>query len=83
MNENPIGMNYIGCKECGKSFEYDEELPRRGAICFGCHLKSIRLGFSHGKEDFHGPTIRERQREQEAQAAQAGIKAEPVGNRWV
>jgi hypothetical protein len=23
------------------------------------------LGFTHGKEDFHGPTVRERQREME------------------
>jgi hypothetical protein len=58
-------------------------IPRRGKICFGCHIKGIRLGFSHGKEDFHGPTIKERQQHQEKQAADAGIKAEPVGQRWV
>jgi len=75
-------MGSIACTECSKTFQFDV-LPRRGAVCFACHLKGIRLGFSHGKEDFHGPTIRERQRQQEAQAAEAGIKAEPIGNRWV
>jgi hypothetical protein len=43
----------------------------------------VRLGFSQGKEEFHGPTIAERQRLQEKQAADAGIKAERVGERWV
>lgn len=75
-------MGTIACVECFKVFQFDV-LPRRGAVCFACHLKGIRLGFSHGKEDFHGPTIRERQRQQEAQAEAAGIKAEPVGNRWI
>jgi len=75
-------MGSIACTECAKVFQFDV-LPRRGAVCFACHLKGIRLGFTHGKQDFHGPTIRERQREQEAQASAAGIKAEPVGNRWV
>lgn len=75
-------MGSINCIECDDIFTFDV-LPRRGAVCFKCHVGSIRLSFSHGKEDFHGPTIRERQREQERQAAEAGIKAEPVGNRWV
>ena len=76
-------MKQIACAQCGKSFEYDEELPRRGAICFGCHLKTIRIGFTHGKEDFHGPTIKERQDAQVAQANANGIDAQPVGSRWV
>lgn len=76
-------MGNIACQTCGKSFEFDEELPRRGAVCFGCHLKTIRLGFTHGKEDFHGPTIKERQDLQVSQAAAAGVEARPVGNRWV
>lgn len=75
-------MGSINCKECGNLFTFDV-LPRRGAVCFKCHVGTIRLGFAHGKEDFHGPTIAERQREQERQAAQAGIKAERVGERWV
>jgi hypothetical protein len=75
-------MGSINCHECGSLFTFDV-MPRRGAICFKCHVSSVRLGFSHGKEDFHGPTIRERQLRQESQAAAAGIKAEPVGTRWV
>jgi hypothetical protein len=75
-------MSLIVCEECGTEFAVDI-IPRRGKICFKCHLGGIRLGFTHGKDDFHGPTIRERQRLQEQQAADAGIKAEPVGNRWV
>lgn len=75
-------MGSLNCLDCGSLFEVDE-MPRRGAVCFKCHLGSIRLGFSHGKEDFHGPTIKERQDEQVRQAAANGVKAEPVGTRWV
>jgi len=75
-------MGATNCLECGNIFSFDV-MPRRGAICFKCHLQGIRLGFTHGKEDFHGPTLTERQRQQEKQAADAGIKAERVGNRWV
>lgn len=75
-------MTLYSCSSCSRDFEADEPL-RRGAICFGCHIKTVRLGFTHGKEDFHGPTIRERANEQVRVAAEAGIKAEPVGNRWV
>jgi len=75
-------MGAINCTECGNVFSFDV-LPRRGAVCFKCHIQGVRLGFTHGKEDFHGPTIVERQRQQEQQAADAGIKAERVGNRWV
>jgi len=49
------------CEQCMRSF-YDEDLPRRGEICFGCHVKSVNLGFTYGKENFHGDTIGERQR---------------------
>lgn len=75
-------MGTFNCVECGKTESVDF-IPRRGKVCFGCHIKSIRLGFSNGKEDFHGPTIKERQDLQMAQATQAGINAEPVGSRWV
>lgn len=70
------------CSECHGEFSYDNT-PRRGIVCFRCHLRGIRLGFTYGKQDFHGPTIRERQREQEHVAAAAGIDAAPVGRRWV
>lgn len=75
-------MGSINCVECGNLFTFDV-LPRRGAVCFKCHVGSVRLGFTHGKDDFHGPTIKERQETQVAQAKAAGINAEPVGNRWV
>lgn len=75
-------MGTYNCERCGK-LETVDVVPRRGKICFGCHVKTVNVGFAHGKEDFHGPTIRERQRHQEAQAKSAGINAEPVGTRWV
>lgn len=70
------------CNECSKPFQVDE-LPRRGAVCFGCHVRTIRLGFTYGQEDFHGPTIRERQEKTVADAKINGYNAEPVGTRWV
>jgi len=75
-------MQHFYCELCKKQFEA-EELPRRGEVCFGCHVKSIRLGFTYGKEDFHGPTIRERQQKTVDDAKMNGYNAEPVGSRWV
>lgn len=75
-------MDSFSCEICAKEV-VTESIPRRGKICFGCHLRTINLGFTHGKEDFHGPTIKERQEAQVAQAKAAGINAEPVGSRWV
>lgn len=69
------------CKNCGK--HKDEEVQHRGLICFACHIRTVRLGFTHGKEDFHGPTIAERQRKTVEDAKINGYNAEPVGNRWV
>jgi hypothetical protein len=46
-------------------------------------VKNIRIGFTHGKDDFHGPTVRERQQQQVKEATAAGINAEPVGTRWI
>ena len=77
-----INMGMFLCEDCGKSVVLDM-IPRRGKICFGCHLKGIRLGFSHGKEDFHGPTIKERQDKTVSDAKINGYNAEPVGQRWV
>lgn len=76
-------MNFTTCTECLTTFEYKDKLPRRGAICFRCHVRGVRLGFTHGKEDFHGPTIKQRQEEQIRQATANGLKPEPVGSRWV
>lgn len=75
-------MGSTNCTECGDVFTFDV-LPRRGAVCFRCHLKGIRMGFTHGKEDFHGPTVRERQREMVESNAAKGNSIEPVGKRWV
>jgi cytochrome c5 len=69
------------CVTCGK--HKDEQVQRRGEICFACHIKGVRLGFTYGKEDFHGPTIAERQRKTVEDAKINGYNAEPVGNRWV
>lgn len=74
-------MKSYRCLTCLAEFDSDE-LPRRGSICFKCHVKTIRLGFTHGQEDFHGPTIGERQRKTVADAAANGINAEPVTN-WM
>lgn len=57
--------------------------PARGSICFKCHLKSINIGFTHGKSDFSGPTIGERQRQTVAEAAAQGRTIEPATSRWV
>jgi hypothetical protein len=45
---------------CGKELKTENDLTR--GFCFGCHVKTVRLGFVNGQEEFHGPTIRERQR---------------------
>lgn len=37
--------------------------------------------FTWGREDFHGPTVRERQERQIAEAKSMGIEAVPVGYR--
>lgn len=74
-------MRTYRCLNCLTEFDADE-LPKRGSICFKCHVKTIRLGFTHGKEDFHGPTIAERQRQTVADAKANGITAEPVTN-WM
>jgi hypothetical protein len=46
--------------ECGKQLKSEMDISR--GYCFACHVKTVRLGFVEGKDKFHGPTIRERQR---------------------
>lgn len=75
-------MGTYQCEECSKMVVADM-IPRRGKICFGCHIKTIYVGFSAGKEDFHGPTIKERQDKTVSDAKINGYNAEPVGQRWV
>jgi hypothetical protein len=75
-------MGTFMCDNCGDSFQA-EQLNRRGSVCFRCHVQTIRLGFAHGKEDFHGPTIKERQEKTVSDAKINGYNPEPVGSRWV
>lgn len=70
------------CSVCGSEF-YVEKLPNRGAICFKCHVNTVSLGFRYGRDDFHGPTVKERQDKQLSDAKLGGINAEPIGKRWV
>lgn len=76
-------MSTATCTDCGSTKEVS---PQRGT-CFRCHVHGVRLGFRHGKADFHGPTVRERQKEQEAIIATMPGGAEryvPVDrSRWV
>lgn len=76
-------MGFYECTECGMKVLFEEGFRPRRTTCFRCHVKSIRLGFSYGKENFHGDTIGERQRQQIADAAASGMTIEPVGKRWV
>lgn len=74
-------MGSATCSSCGNLWTFDVK-PRR-TECFKCHLAGIRLGYTHGKSDFHGDTIRERARRHEAEMTAKGIKFEHVGNRWI
>lgn len=73
-------MSYL-CEICGA--ETKGEPQRRGPICFACHIKTVSIGFTYGKSDFHGPTIAERQRKTVEDARVNGYNAEPMGSRWV
>jgi hypothetical protein len=75
-------MGTANCIECGDVFSFDV-IPRRGKVCFKCHIGSIHLGFRDTKEVFHGPTVKERQVKQEAALTAKGVNWEPVGKRWV
>lgn len=75
-------MAVFVCELCDSRFVEDMP-PRRGSICFKCHIKGVQIGFTYGKSDFHGPTVRERQARQVEQAAKNGVDAQPIGNRWV
>jgi len=73
-------MGSLNCEQCNKTFTVDE-VPRRGSICFGCHVKGIRFGFTHGQETFHGATFKEREREIIGDAIAQGRDIEYVGNK--
>lgn len=76
-------MGFYDCTDCGTKVLFEEGFRPRRTTCFRCHVRSIRIGFSHGKEDFHGPTIRERQEQAVREAKEAGVDIAPVGSRWV
>jgi len=65
------------CIQCGVAVSVDAK-QRRGDICFKCHIKSINLGFTYGRDNFHGPTIGERQRKIVSDAAAKGVEAVPA-----
>lgn len=76
-------MGSVICTECGTKFAVDV-MPRRGAVCFKCHIQSVRLGFSETKEVFHGPTHAERRAEIERDAAINGHQIERLpAKTWV
>lgn len=73
-------MSIAKCISCGT--EYNPDGVAR-LECFRCHIRGIRLGFTYGKEDFHGPTVRERQKAHESEMKSKGIDFAPVGRTWV
>jgi hypothetical protein len=75
-------MTVFVCDKCDSRFVGDV-LPRRGSICFKCHLKTVNIGYTYGKENFHGDTIKQRQDKAISDAAKEGRTIEPIGNRWV
>jgi hypothetical protein len=64
------------CSSCNR--QIDSENDRRRGICFACHVKTIRLGFRHGKDNWNGPTEREIQRSYEESDAFKQGKIEKV-----
>jgi len=70
-------MGTLICENCGRTFTFDV-VPRRGAICFGCHVKSVNLGFTYDRDNFHGPTLRERERDILGNAEANGVVPERV-----
>lgn len=70
-------MAVFVCNNCESRF-VEDVLPRRGSVCFKCHVKTIRLGFAHGKENFHGDTIKQKQEKIVADAKAKGIDAVPA-----
>jgi predicted nucleic acid-binding Zn-ribbon protein len=73
-------MSLSNCITCGE--QYDAQGVTR-LECFRCHVRGIRLGFTYGKADFHGDTVRERQKAHESEMKAKGIDFAPVGRTWV
>ena len=64
------------CSTCERPIDSENDLKRQ--LCFKCHVKDVRLGFTYGQEAFHGPTIREQQREMENSPRFKAGEIEPV-----
>ena len=75
-------MGSLKCENCGRVFTFDV-VPRRGALCFKCHVQGIRFVFQQGQQMFHDKTIKEQEREIVDSAKRDGRDIEYVGNRWV
>jgi hypothetical protein len=75
-------MGSLICDDCGRVFTFDV-VPRRGAVCFKCHVQGVRFGFQQGQQMFHDKTIREQEREIIDSAKRDGREIEYVGNKWV
>lgn len=66
------------CAHCKEDKSEDRfNLEVRGEICFGCHVKGVSLGFTHGKNTFHGPTFGELTRQAYKDAERTGEKIIP------
>lgn len=79
------------CNRCGHTRDVVRPMADSAAItiCDHCEkgpmdkLFSASFHYAYGREQFHGPTIGERQEEQFRVARAAGIEPEPAGARWV
>ena len=72
-----MGLYEYNCLECGKSCT-SEGAQRRGDVCFKCHVRGINLGFTYGKENFHGDTVRQKQDKMFADAKANGMTIAPA-----
>ena len=75
-------MGTANCIHCDNLLTFDV-IPRRGKVCFKCHIGTVTFGFQGGKEEFHGDTLSQRRQEIEHTAKVEGREIEPVGKRWV
>lgn len=56
-----------------------EEEAERAA--FKAKLRSLSFGFAFGRDQFHGPTIRERQEHMITKSRENGHEITPIGHR--
>lgn len=64
----------IDCRKMKPDTEYNDT---HGSVCFGCRVKTVNLGFTYGREAFHGPTTRELVAQAYSDAAASGEKIIP------